>query len=103
MKPLLDVTRLTVGYRPGIDILRDVHLDEPHVAAEVGGQFPALFLQDVAEDHLGALGEEAADMGLAHPARTAGDQRHLAVESTHGRNCNRFQFCCVLLAFPAGP
>ncbi len=38
MRPLLDVTNLTVGYRPGIDILRDVQLavDPGSVTAVIG-------------------------------------------------------------------
>jgi hypothetical protein len=43
----------------------------------------SVLLEDVPEDDPRALGDEAARLGLALPARRTRDERHLAVEPRH--------------------
>ena len=48
---------------------RDVEVAVGGGVAEVGGDGLALVVEHVGEEHLGALGHEAARLGLALPAR----------------------------------
>ena len=67
-----------------VGLAGDVVVQVPAVlVAELVGDGLAEVVEHVAEDDLRAFGDEVPDVGLAHAAGAAGDQRHLAVKSAH--------------------
>ena len=56
---------------------------EHRVGTEVRGDVLALVVEDVGEHHLGAFLHEPARLGLTLTTRGTGDDRDLAVESSH--------------------
>src|SRR5205809_740261 len=55
-----------------------------NLAAEVGRHLLAEVVEDIAEHDLGALADEAPNLRLALTPGSAGDDRDLAVEPSHG-------------------
>ena len=61
----------------------DVEVDVAGRVAELVGQRLALVVEDVADDHFGALGDEHPGVRGAHPPRPAADQCDFSVHASH--------------------
>ena len=69
----------------------DVEVDVARGVAELVGECLALVVEDVADDHFCALGDERLGVSGAHPPCPAADQCHFSIHASHDGSGYRTQ------------